>query len=91
VNAAISPPSPSHALGSCAWADRTCGALTLSEQLSLMRQATLAQLSGLPSQLTAWLARGTGADSALLSGRRPPDSLFLACVLHDLALRVTRV
>jgi hypothetical protein len=62
------------AVGTRAWAARTRGALSRGEALRLARQAALAQIAGLPSQVRARLGRGRGGESALLSGREPPDS-----------------
>jgi HD superfamily phosphodiesterase len=119
-------------IGSLAWGSRGRGALTLGEQLTLARQAILAQIADLPSFIRASLARKS-ADSAMVVGRKPPDTklaqralelagetssspllghclrcwlwadlfsqrdmvavdeelLYVACILHDLALTDT--
>lgn len=121
--------SRSAAIGTLGWGSRGRGELTLGEQLTLARQATVAQIADLPSFIRASLGRSS-ADSALVTGRKAPDSklaqealelareassgpllghclrcwlwadlfsqrdgvavdeelLYVACVLHDLAL-----
>jgi hypothetical protein len=74
VQAAVAAQRSDPILGGRAWGERTRGALGFGDQLALLRQAVLAQLTGLPSQVRVWLASGRGADSALLANRPPPDS-----------------
>jgi hypothetical protein len=68
---ALRKPAP---IGSMRWAEARHGSLTKREVFALARQAILAQMNDLPSQVRAWLGRGRSGGSALFSHRDPPGS-----------------
>jgi hypothetical protein len=62
--------------------------LTLREQFALASKATLAQTRALPSQVRASLSASRAGDSALSTGRQPPDSRLVRDAV-ELAASVT--
>lgn len=61
-------------VGTRAWAARYGGALTRREQITEATNAVLTQMRGLPSQVRLTLGAGRARDSALYTGRPPPDT-----------------
>jgi hypothetical protein len=64
----------SDAFGTRGWAARRGGELTAGERLVQAREAVADQLAALPAHARRLLLRGRAGRSALMTGRRPPDS-----------------